>query len=52
MTSIVPLDIVPINKILRLGCRDMLTLTAELSRRYETLLRQQGAASESNLDGV
>ena len=29
----------------------MLTLPAELSRRYETLLRQQRVATES-LDGV
>ncbi|MGH8605325.1 MAG: hypothetical protein ACREXR_21800 [Gammaproteobacteria bacterium] len=42
----------PINKIPRLRCRDMLTLPAELYRRYETLLRQQGIASESRLDGM
>jgi hypothetical protein len=33
-------------KIGRYGCRDMLTLPAELTRRYEALLRQQGVARE------
>ena len=38
--------LIPIHKILRLECHDMLTLPAELTRRYETLLTQQGITME------
>jgi hypothetical protein len=40
------LYIITIDKIGRYGCRDMLTLPTELTRRYEALLRQQGVAWE------